>query len=123
DVWVLAFLEASAPGQGGVDRLSSPGVGLHAIDPAPYRDIEITSLRSGSDGDEDGSTEPDDGHKVRVHAFADATVSDEQSVTVSYALTLTARDGRWEIAQIDDVPARDVGRSDSGESGEEGKNR
>jgi len=120
---VSAFLDAYSAGQGDVDRLSSPGSGLHAIDPAPYRDIEITSLRSGSDGDEDGSTEPDDGHKVRVHAFADATVSDEQSVTVSYALTLTARDGRWEIAQIDDVPARDVGRSDSGESGEEGKNR
>lgn len=120
---VASFVAAYAAGDGEVARLSSPGAGLQAIEPAPYKDIEVTSLESRSGDDVDTSGDPEDGQTVRVRALAEAEASADHSVTVSYALTLAARDGRWEISAIDDVPAHDVSPSSSGEpdSGEKGK--
>lgn len=122
---VASFLSAYAAGEGDVARLSSPGARLHAINPAPYKAVEVTSLESRSDGDVDTSGEPADGQTLRVRALATAEVSADQTVTVSYALTLAARDGRWEISAIDDAPARDASPSSSGEpeDGEKGTNR
>jgi len=48
---------------------------------------------------------PADGQRMRVLATAAAEVTDTQSANVTYALTLAARAGRWEITAIDPTPA------------------
>lgn len=100
---VAQFLSAYLAGQGDVTRYLSPGVEISAITPAPYAEVSLTQLSSSTEIDP--RAVPIDGAVVRVMAQASAAVSSEQFVSVDYALTLTARAGRWEISALDDQPA------------------
>lgn len=104
---VEGFLGALAVGAGDVARYTTPGVVINPIVPAPYSAVEITSVSSDTDLEAVGDA-PADGTEMRVLVYADAvadvgaTSADE--VSVQWPLTLTARDGRWEITAIDPVP-------------------
>ena len=100
---VAQFLTAYLTGTGDVGRYLTPGVSLAALSPAPYTSVRLEDLRG--DADVRSTDTVPDGRRVRVLATATAAVTDQQRSTVSYALTLTARAGRWEITGIDPTPA------------------
>lgn len=100
---VAQFLAAYLGGEGDVARYLSPGSEIPAIEPPVFSEVTVQDLR--------GSTElipgsvPDDGDTVQVLVIANGVVSKTQAATVTYALSLTARAGRWEITAIDPAPA------------------
>ena len=97
------FLGAYIAGQGDVTRYVSPAVQLQPVLPAPYTAVQVTDLAGNTDIDTAGV--PKDLTQLRVLVLADASVSSKQQVSVTYALTLLARAGRWEVAAIDPTPA------------------
>lgn len=97
------FLGAYIAGQGDVTRYVSPTVQIQAVTPAPYTAVKVTDL--AGDTEIDTAAVPKDRTQLRVLAGADASVSSKQQVSVTYALTLLARAGRWEVAAIDPTPA------------------
>lgn len=103
-VTVAQFLAAYSAGSGEVTRYVSPGMAINAITPAPYSSVQVTDLRCDSTVDS-GEAAPE-GQRLRLLATARASVTDTQTTTVVYALTVTGRAGRWEIEAIDPTPAR-----------------
>lgn len=95
------FLSAYVGGSGDVSRYVTPGVQLTAVQPAPFTAVRVTELRTTSNAD---LSAPTDGQRIRVLVAAVGTVTDQQTVAVNYALTLSGRDGRWEISAIDQAP-------------------
>lgn len=95
------FLSAYVGGSGDVSRYVTPGVQLTAVQPAPFTAVRVTELRTTSDAD---LSAPTDGQHIRVLVAAAGTVTDQQTVALNYALTLSGRDGRWEISAIDQAP-------------------
>ncbi|WP_432095624.1 conjugal transfer protein [Streptomyces sp. bgisy100] len=100
------FLSAYLTGAGELDRYLAPGTKLNAIAPAPYTGIAVDSLAiEGEKGAEPVTTVPGDGTTLRLLVALRATNQDEIRVPLTYALTLKARAGRWEIASLDGAPA------------------
>ncbi|MEU0111932.1 conjugal transfer protein [Streptomyces sp. NPDC006251] len=99
-----AFLNAFLAGDGELDRYTSPGVELQPVTPAPYAEVKITGVEDNS-GDSAEQSVPADGAKRRLLVTVDATDSDGNTFPLTYALTLQARAGRWEISALDDAPA------------------
>ena len=100
---VTQFLGAYIAGQGDISRYLTPGLSLQPITPAPYTTVRQNDLRPDTTIRED--TPPADRQQPHVLATVTATVTDQQSVPATYALTLTARAGRWEVTAIDPAPA------------------
>lgn len=99
---VGAFLMAYTAGQGEVSRYVTPGSGIRAISPAPYASIEVEGMKATVPANQ---RVPRDGARTRVLTYATGVVSKSQRTTVSFALTLQARDGRWEVSLVDQMPA------------------
>jgi hypothetical protein len=97
---VEAFLSAYLAGSGEISRYVSPGSEISAITPAPYMTITVTDVKS----DVEPSDTPSTGSVVRVLATAEVSSASDQRLTTTYALTLTARDGRWETTSVDLAP-------------------
>lgn len=97
------FFAAYLAGTGDVARYTTPGAQITAVEPAPFTATRLLELRL-SDRDVDPKAEPSDGATVKALALAELTVNDNQLVTAQYALSLRARDGRWEISQLDPTP-------------------
>jgi hypothetical protein len=97
------FLSALLAGSGDVARYVSPGSEIAAIDPAPYTTVVIEDVMVDDDPAEDG-TSPESGEERHLLVTATVTAAAKQDVTVQYALTLAARDGRWEVKSIDLAP-------------------
>jgi hypothetical protein len=96
---VTGFLRAYAAADGDVGRYVSPGSRIGPIDPAPYRQVRLVSLLSSSTPAE----VPADGDRLEVLATASLLSGDRASPS-TYALTLRARAGRWEVAELRPVP-------------------
>lgn len=96
---VAAFLGAYAAGQGDLSRYITPGSPITAILPAPYLNVKLSTLLA----DATPAKNPSDGNSVRVLAQAQVSTANGAS-TATYALTLTARAGRWEISALDPNP-------------------
>ena len=97
---VEAFLSAYLAGSGEISRSVSPGSEISAITPAPYMTITVTDVKS----DVEPSDTPSTGSVVHVLATAEVSSASDQRLTTTYALTLTARDGRWETTSVDLAP-------------------
>lgn len=97
------FLSAYIAGQGDVTRYVSPTTQIQPVTPAPYTAVQVTELAGDTDLDTTGV--PKDRARLRVLVGADASVTSKQQVSVTYALTLLARAGRWEVQAIDPAPA------------------
>lgn len=94
------FLTAYLTGEGELDRLISPTSTLTAVTPAPYTAVRFVEIRA--DRNPEGT--PTDGDQARVLVTVAGTTAGGAELTSTYALTSTARDGRWEIATIDLFP-------------------
>lgn len=97
---VLAFLNAYLAGSGDITRVSTPGTDFAALTPAPYVAVDLVDLRANLEPD----ATPGDGDSVRVLVTASLANALDLRLTATYALTLTARDDRWEISSIDLTP-------------------
>ncbi|MCX4826174.1 conjugal transfer protein [Streptomyces sp. NBC_01142] len=105
---VTEFLTAylTRAGAGELDRYLAPGTKLAAITPAPYTGIAVDQLAiEGEKSSEPVTTVSGDGTTLRLLVALRATGHDEVRVPLTYALTLKARAGRWEIASLDGAPA------------------
>lgn len=109
---VLAFLRALAAGDGEVSRYVSPDMVIRPITPAPYASVELVDLAGNQDITGDRNA-PADGRRLQVLATAELRIDDTHAVTAQYALTMTARGGRWEVAALDPVPLLPPGRAAS----------
>lgn len=97
------FLSAYLTGDGDVTRYTAPGARIAPITPAPYIAVQTTEILSTKDLVTDGN--PTDGTTVQVLASTSQSVTDATSVSGQYALTMTLRAGRWEVAALDPAPA------------------
>lgn len=97
---VVSFLAAYATGSGDLSRFVSPEAAITAITPAPYLSVEADEIKA----DVQPPKTPKDGVTVRVLATVSFTSQLDQTVTSTYALTLTARAARWEVSSIDPAP-------------------
>ncbi|RLU82063.1 hypothetical protein CTZ27_31435 [Streptomyces griseocarneus] len=98
------FLTAYLTGTSELDRYTSPGARLQSISPAPYAAVKVTGVqddaaRSGQD------KVPADGTVLHQLVQVEARDQAGSPVSLSYALTLKSRAGRWEVASVDDAPA------------------
>ncbi|MGC7096713.1 conjugal transfer protein [Amycolatopsis lurida] len=101
---VLGFLNAYLTARGGLERYVTPGAQLTAAVPAPYTSVQLSELRTHERFEPGQAARPPDGQQVHVLVRASAFDATGQISPIDYALTLTARAGRWEVARIDPVP-------------------
>ncbi|MFK0121443.1 conjugal transfer protein [Streptomyces sp. NPDC090994] len=98
------FLAAYLTGTTELDRYTSPGTQLQPISPAPYAAVKVTGVQDDSSGSGQQKV-PADGTVLHQLVQVDATDQAGSPVSLSYALTLKSRAGRWEVASVDDAPA------------------
>ncbi|GGR82383.1 hypothetical protein GCM10010269_21900 [Streptomyces humidus] len=98
------FLAAYLTGSTELDRYTSPGTRLQPISPAPYAALKVTGVQDDSSGSGQQKV-PADGTVLHQLVQVDATDQAGSPVSLSYALTLKSRAGRWEVASVDDAPA------------------
>lgn len=92
---VIDFLNALAAGSGDITRYSSPGHTIAAITPAPYTEVEVLNITTDFDG-----AEPTAGVTQNVVVDAAGITANGAKHQMTYALTLAARDGRWEVQSM-----------------------
>ncbi|MEU1622943.1 conjugal transfer protein [Streptomyces sp. NPDC005722] len=92
------FFAAYLTGVGEVDRYLSPGTKLSAVNGTGYRSVVVDHVAADRDV-ADGAV-PRDGTRLQVRAGVTATDGASDQWPLSYALALTARDGRWEITAV-----------------------
>lgn len=104
---VTSFLSAYLTKAGAeLDRYLAPGTRLAAPSPAPYSGVAVDQLAvEGETGGEPVVSVPGDGTALRLLVTLRATGQDGVRLPLTYALTLKARAGRWEIASLDGAPA------------------
>ncbi|RSS57488.1 conjugal transfer protein [Streptomyces sp. WAC01280] len=95
---VTGFLTAFLGAEGGADRYLAPGVTLPRPAAGDYIAVEVDQLLADrlTGGQDPGR----DGAGARVRAEVTATDSAGRKWPLSYALSLTARAGRWEVAAL-----------------------
>ncbi|MDX3538920.1 conjugal transfer protein [Streptomyces sp. MB09-01] len=104
---VTSFLSAYLTKAGAeLDRYLAPGTRLAAPSPAPYSGVAVDQFAvEGETGGEPVVAVPGDGTTLRLLVTLRATGQDGVRMPLTYALTLKARAGRWEIASLDGAPA------------------
>ncbi|WP_327575447.1 conjugal transfer protein [Streptomyces sp. NBC_00145] len=102
------FFAAYLSGSGELGRYLSPGTHLSAVRPAPYRSATVTQVaveNAFQDRDGDGRIgAPAGRERLRLMVDIKAARPDGIARPLSYALTLAGRDGRWEVASLNDTP-------------------
>ncbi|MEV7004012.1 conjugal transfer protein [Streptomyces sp. NPDC093982] len=97
------FLAAYLTGTTELDRYTSPGTRFQPINPAPYAALKVTGVQDDSSGSGQRKVLAD-GTLLHQLVQVDATDQAGSPVSLSYALTLKSRAGRWEVASLDDAP-------------------
>lgn len=97
---VEAFLAAYLAGSGDVSRYITPGAAITAITPAPFMNLSVKDIKADAEPTDNPST----GSVVHVLVTVEVSSASDQKLTATYALTLTARDGRWETTSVDLAP-------------------
>ncbi|MGY6651345.1 conjugal transfer protein [Amycolatopsis sp. TRM77291] len=101
---VHGFLAAFLAGRGELERYISSGAHIGAIVPPLYAQIQLLELRTHESFEPGQAARPLDGTEIHATARAWGYDAIGQVTTVDYALTLTARAGRWEVSRIDPAP-------------------
>ncbi|MFC5149000.1 conjugal transfer protein [Streptomyces aureoversilis] len=97
------FLGAYLAGSGDLSRYTSPGVRLQPVAPAPYTAVKVTHVDDDSPSAGDQKV-PGDGAKRHLLVSIAATDKDGRAWPLTYALDLSSRAGRWEVAALADAP-------------------
>lgn len=100
---VADFLDAYATGAGELSRYITPGVSIRPISPAPYKKVELLEVASTQDL-LDAADKPDEGQQAHIVVTATGELDGGAAIPLQYAMTLSARDGRWEVTGIDPTP-------------------
>ncbi|MET8508727.1 hypothetical protein ABZV60_29420 [Streptomyces sp. NPDC004787] len=100
---VAGFLTAYLCSEGGAERYLAPRTVLPPLSPATYLTVETRRILADRPA-RDHKPSPD-GVRIQVRADVVATDAAGRRWPLAYALTLTARAGRWEIAALDSGPA------------------
>lgn len=100
---VTSFLSAYATGAEGLDRYTTPGSSIMPISPAPFTAATIRSLNA----DRTPFTAPKDGETLSILTAVGFKTDQDQGSSSTYAMTLKARAGRWEISSLSPVPEVD----------------
>ncbi|MFD7747811.1 conjugal transfer protein [Streptomyces sp. NPDC059698] len=102
---LAGFFSAFLAGAGDLDRYLSPGTSLAPVSPPPYQRVEVRALAEvgSASGTAEGSG-IGQGQKRRLLVDVAATDLREQKRPLAYAVSLVARDGRWEIASVEGAP-------------------
>lgn len=90
---VAGYVQALLTGTGDLDRWTSPDAQLASVESAPCETAELLEVRATADI----PAPTTNGEAISVLASA-LCVRGEQSTNSQYPLTLTARDGRWEVS-------------------------
>ncbi|MGW2089118.1 conjugal transfer protein [Streptomyces sp. NPDC001880] len=101
---LTGFFAAYLAGSGELDRYLSPGTALAAVSPAPYTQVEVDRLAEVGTSDPGSAGPQSDGARRRLLVDITASDADGQKRPLTYAITITARDGRWEIASVEGAP-------------------
>ncbi|MEY9211494.1 conjugal transfer protein [Thermobifida halotolerans] len=99
--WARAYLLAD----GELDRYLAPGFSQRPLWPTRYTDLDVDSVTVRSGQEERVEGIPADGAVVEVLARLHATDAEGRAWGLEYALTLTARSGRWEVSALAPAPA------------------
>ncbi|MEV4506651.1 conjugal transfer protein [Streptomyces klenkii] len=97
------FLNAYLAGNGDLSRYTSPGVHLQPVAPAPYTAVKVTHVDDDSTSAGDQKV-PGDGAKRHLLVSIAATDKEGRAWPLTYALELSSRAGRWEVAALADAP-------------------
>ena len=100
---IARFFSAYLAGAGELDRYLAPRTALDPVSPAPYTQVEVAQLAE-LNGDYRRNLPASDGARRQLLVDLWAAAPDRQLRPLTYALTLTARDGRWEIAALNAAP-------------------
>lgn len=95
---VTRFFEAYLTGAGEVARYTAPQASIRPVTPPPYESLTILEARPQERMDD--LENPDDGQHLEVLVTARGTVGTQPSPPQTWALTLTARGGRWEVETL-----------------------
>lgn len=104
---VIDFLRTYLTGQP-VDRLTSPGSTITPVADSGVVAVTVTSLRAPGGTAAalaNQVTVPADGTRLHLVAGVDATDAAGPQNPATYALTVVARTGRWEVSSVDPAPA------------------
>ncbi|MEV2262771.1 conjugal transfer protein [Streptomyces anulatus] len=114
---LAGFFSAFLAGAGDLDRYLSPGTSLAPVSPPPYGRVEVVAL--AETGSPSGAV-PDagvaQGQERQLLVDVAATDVQGQKRPLVYAVSLVARDGRWEIAAVEGAPV--LGSPGSKQEGE-----
>jgi len=102
---ITEFLGAYLTGVGELSRYTAPLVDLAPVTPAPYVTVTVTGLRASADPEWDIAEVPADGTVLDVLVTVDALPAGGGVDQLAYALSVSARDGRWELAGPPTIPA------------------
>lgn len=97
---VSSFITAYATGAGGLDRYTTPGSAIAPITPAPFSSASLRSLNA----DKTPSAAPKDGETLHVLVGVNFKTAQNQGSASTYAMTLNARAGRWEVSALNPTP-------------------
>ena len=101
---VLGFLSAYLTGHGDLNRYTAPDTGLAPVSPSLYAAVQLVELCTHERFEPGQAARPLDRAQTHVMARAWGYDSTGEFTVIDYALTLTARAGRWEVSQIDPAP-------------------
>lgn len=95
------FLDALIAGGPDTTRVVSPGVEIPQVAPAPYSEVSVREVLL----DREVADAPQDGDTVGVLVTAALTSAETgQRSLGQWALTMTARDQRWEVSALELTP-------------------
>lgn len=83
---------------GSVTRVVTPGAHIRPVTPAPFKSVAVDRISAVEDV---AARRPADGDVAHVLVTGAGTASEDKEIGVQYALTMTARGGRWETTSID----------------------
>ncbi|MCT1515316.1 conjugal transfer protein [Dietzia cercidiphylli] len=105
-VSALQFLNAMLAGSGDISRYTAPGTVIRPVDPPMAQSVKVTDMRSMTDVPPAAQTVVD-GTQIRVLATTRLVQEGgaERFTTSQFALTMSARAGRWEVVALDAMPS------------------
>lgn len=102
---VNQFLTAltTAGAAGDVNRYTAPGHEVRPVSPPPFTSVTVTELAATQEVETIDN--PRDGREVELLVRADGQTASGQQLLLSYALSVRARSGRWEVTGLQATPA------------------